>query len=423
VGVKLFSPLSERDFRLLWSGQAISYVGNGVALVALTWQTLALSPKATSLSLVLVARSVPLLVLSLIGGAVTDRTSRRAIMLASDVARCVVVGAIAVLAATGSIRLWHVVALAAVFGAAEAFFFPAFTAIVPELLRGDQLVQANALEASVRPLAARMLGPALGGLVIASAGTHVAFSIDAATFAFSSACLLAMRPRPSARPGAERPTLAADIVEGFRYTRSQPWLWATLLMAAFAVLCFVGPQEVVLPIYAREHLRAGARGYGFLIAVMGAGGIAGALATSQIGIGRRRVRNMYVVWAVAVIPFALLALTARLGVAMVFMGLVGAGFEVGTIMWVTLLQDLVPGRLMGRVRSLDYLVSFALMPVSYAIAGPLAAAIGAVPMIALGGGLASAVTFGFMLYPGVLDPDREGYVASAGSKAAEAAAG
>jgi DHA3 family tetracycline resistance protein-like MFS transporter len=188
-------------------------------------------------------------------------------------------------------------------------------------------------------------------------------------------------------------------------------------MAALAILFFMGPADVLLPIYSREHLAAGARGYGLLIAAMGLGGIFGAVTTSQTGIGRRRVRNMFLVWGTAVLPFALLAFTDRLPIAMLLLGMVGFGFEVGTIMWTTLLQDLVPRRLMGRVRSLDFLVSFALLPVSYAAAGPIGSGIGVLPTIGLGGALAGAITFAFMLYPNVLAPDRDDYVPPPGSKA------
>jgi hypothetical protein len=293
---------------------------------------------------------------------------------------------------------------------------------VPDIVPGDELVQANSLESAVRPLTMRMLGPALGGLLVGGIGPGFAFAFDAGTFAFSALCLLFVRTRGAHHvPDEERPSILRDIVEGFRYTRSQTWIWGTLLMAAFAVLCFIGPSDVLLPIYAREHLGSGARGYGLMISAMGAGGILGAITIGQTGVGRRRVRNMFVVWGLAVLPFAFLSLTDQLPVAMLLLAMVGFGFEVGTVMWTTLLQDLVPRRLMGRVRSLDFLMSFALMPVSYVVAGPLGSAVGVLPVIGLGGALASAFTFAFMLYPNVLGPDADGYRPPAGSKAAEAA--
>jgi MFS family permease len=420
VDLRLLRPLANRDFRLLWSGQAISYVGNGVMTVALAWQTLAVSPKPTSLSLVLLARSGPLLALSLVGGAITDRLPRRGIMIVSDAARAIVVAIAAVLVLADHIALWHLVVLSGLFGAAEAFFFPAFMAFVPDIVSSEQLVQAASLESAVRPLTNRMIGPALGGALVAGVGAGAAFAFNAATFAFSTACLIGVRThgRPPAR---ERPSLLRDIVEGLRYTRSQAWIWATLLMAAFAVLCFIGPIDVLLPIYSRGHLSAGARGYGLLLAAMGVGGIAGALTVSQTGVGRQRVRNMFVVWGVAVLPFAFLPATDRLPVAMVLMGMIGFGFEVGTVMWTTLLQDLVPRRLLGRVRSLDFLMSFALMPISYAAIGPIASEVGVLRTMTIGTALAAVFTFAFMLYPHVLDPDRGDYVPPEGSKAAEAA--
>src|SRR3972149_1715482 len=140
-------------------------LGDGAFYVALAWQVYDLSPQPTALSVVLAARSIPMLLLLLVGGAITDRFPRRIVMLASDVIRGADAALLAVLAATGALELWHVVVLAAVFGAADAFFYPAYTSILPEILDTDLLLQANALESVVRPLALRMAGPALGGFV------------------------------------------------------------------------------------------------------------------------------------------------------------------------------------------------------------------------------------------------------------------
>ncbi|MGH2830260.1 MAG: MFS transporter, partial [Actinomycetota bacterium] len=294
--MQISAPLRNRDFRLLWAGQSVSHIGNGVTHVALAWQALELSRGPGGLSLVLAARSVPLVCLLLVGGAITDRASRRRIMLASDVIRGLTVAAIAVLAATGAIRLWSLVVLAAVFGAADAFFFPASTAIIPELVAGPDLVRANALESFARPLTMQMVGPALGGLLVAVFGTSVAFGLDAATFAVSAACLMAIRARGS--PSAQRTGLRREIADGFRYTRRQPWIWATLLMALAAVLCLSGPFQVLGLLVAKDRLGAGAGGYGLIVAAMGAGGIAGALSASRVARGRR-ITRMYIAWGAA----------------------------------------------------------------------------------------------------------------------------
>ncbi len=262
-------------------------LGDGAFHVALAWQVYDLSSQPTALSLVLAARSIPMLLLLLVGGAVTDRVPRRLIMLASDVTRGAAVTLLAVLAATDSLVLWHIVVLAAVFGAADAFFWPSYTSILPEILETDLFLQANALEAVVRPLAIAMVGPALGGLVVARVGTAAAFAFDALTFGVSVAALLAMQARGA--PGGGRSGMRDEVREGFRYARAEPWIWVTLVVAAFSVLFAVGPFDVLIPLIVRVRLRAGADAYGVIIAARGAGAILAALIVSQLGNPRLRI--------------------------------------------------------------------------------------------------------------------------------------
>jgi DHA3 family tetracycline resistance protein-like MFS transporter len=171
--VGLLTPLRHRDFRLLWSGMCVSLLGDGVFFVALAWQVYALSNVPTALSLVAIAMTVPTIAFLLLGGVISDRFDRRRVMLAADIARGVVVGVIAAMSLTGTLRLWHLAALAALYGAGTAFFDPSFDAVVPEILPAEALAQANALDQLVRPIALRLAGPAVGGLVIAGVGTGV----------------------------------------------------------------------------------------------------------------------------------------------------------------------------------------------------------------------------------------------------------
>jgi len=185
--VRLLTPLRHRDFRLLWSGLCVSLLGDGVFMVAMAWQVYALSNAPTALSLVGIAMTVPTIVFLLVGGVVSDRFDRRRVMLAADLTRGVAVGLLAVLSLTGALELWHVIALVAVYGAGAAFFGPSFDAIVPDILPGDQLAQANSLDQFVRPIALRLAGPALGGVLIEVVGVGAAFALDAATFFVSAA--------------------------------------------------------------------------------------------------------------------------------------------------------------------------------------------------------------------------------------------
>src|SRR5665213_2101018 len=196
--VGLLAPLRHRDFRLLWSGMCVSLLGDGVFFVALAWQVYALSNVPTALSIVGIAMTVPTIACLLLGGVVSDRRDRRRVMLAADMSRGVVVGVIAVLSLTGTLRLWQLAALAALYGVGTAFFDPSFDAIVPQLLPPDELSHANSLDQFVRPIALRLAGPALGGLLIAAANAGVAFGLDAASFMASAGALLAMAARPQA---------------------------------------------------------------------------------------------------------------------------------------------------------------------------------------------------------------------------------
>lgn len=400
------SALRVRDYRMLWTGQIISHVGTGVTLVALAFQALQLTDSPGGLGLVLTARSVPMLALILIGGAITDRMPRRAIMLLSDAIRGASVLGMALLAGFDVIELWHLIALAVLFGIGDAFFFPAVGAIVPELVSGKDLVSANSMDAASRPLAMRLAGPALGGVLVATTGTAIAFAVDAATFLVSALFLLKIPARP-APPRAVHSSVLRDIVEGFRYVRSRAWIWATLLMALLAVLFFIGPSEVLLPKLAKVRMD-GATSYGWLLAAMGAGGILGAIAAPLFSSGPR-MRTLYISWGAGVFFFAGIAFVHELLPGLLLMAGLGFCFEIGHILWITQMQELVPPRLLGRVRSLDFLVSLTLMPLSYAIVAPVSAWIGIAETIFAGGVLAGVATFAFMLYPGVLDPDRPNY--------------
>jgi len=401
----LLRPLAERDFRLLWSGQAISLVGDGVLTVALAWQTLRLSSSPAALGLVLFARAGPRFLLLLVGGVISDRLPRRRVMLVADLAQALAVGAIALLAAGGQLRLWHLVTLGAVAGVASAFFLPSSTALLPELLRTDLLLPANALATSTRVLGAEFAGPALGGLLIASFGTATAFAVDAASFLVSVATLATLRTRPQPRPPSARAGVLHDVAEGFAYARGQPWIWSTLVVTAFGNFLVSGPLGVLLPVVVRR-LGAGAGTLGLVYAAFGIGGGLAALLAGQLGVPRRRVTAMYAAWIPSGLLVAGLGMTRTVVLVALLYGLVGVLFEFGNLIWATLLQERVPAHVLGRVSSLDWLISVGLYPVGIAVAGPVAAAVG-VTVVLTGGGLLSVpITLAGLLWRGVRDADQ-----------------
>jgi DHA3 family tetracycline resistance protein-like MFS transporter len=313
------------------------------------------------------------------------------------------------LSISGSIRLWHVMVIAAAFGAGTAFFVPAFDAIVPELVPSELLTQANSLDQFVRPAAWRMLGPALGGWIIAAFGDRAggAFMVDAATFGASILCLSWMRPRANARAGqGDVGSAWHEIREGFRYVRSQAWLWATLAAAAFAYLVFLGPTEVLLPHIVKYEMGRSARDLGFILALGGVGAMAAALFMGHRDMPRRNMTFIYIVWTASTLSVAGFGLARFPWQAMVACFVFNALEGAGTIVWITTKQRLVPNRLLGRVSSLDWFVSIGLLPLSYALTGPVAGAIGARATLVWAGVIGGTVTFAFLFLPGVRDIER-----------------
>jgi DHA3 family tetracycline resistance protein-like MFS transporter len=396
----LLGPLRHRDFRRLWSGMTLSLVGDGAFLVAMTWQVYTLSNAPTALAFVGIAMSVPTIVLLLVGGAVSDRIDRRRLMVTSDLIRAGAVGLLAVLTLTGALALWHVVAVCAVYGAATAFFNPAFDAIVPDLLPAAELAQANALDQLVRPIAFRLLGPALGGWLVAGVGAGSAFALDATTFAVSAVAVASMRYRriETARSGA---SIIQEIREGFAFVRAHTWMWGTLVAAAFAYLAFMGPTEVLLPYIVKNDLGGSASDLGLVFAAGGLGAILSAIICGARGLPRRNITCMYLVWTAATLSIAGYGLAQASWQLMVACFMFNLLETAGTIIWATAKQRHVPPNLLGRVSSFDWLISIGLLPLSFALTGPISSMIGARATLIWAGIAGSAVTLAALFLPGM----------------------
>jgi MFS family permease len=296
AGVVMLRPLAIRDFALLWAGVTFSLFGMGIYLVALAWQVYELSNSPTALSVVGFAWSVPMLAFLLGGGVVSDRVDRRRVMIAGDLVRVFGIGAMGVLSVIGVLELWHVVVFVVFEGVGEALFGPSFGAIVPELVPGELLVQANSLNQFVEPLGIRLLGPAAGGAAIAAFGTGTAFLITAATFLVSALAVWLIRTRRELPKREEGASTLHDIAEGFRFVRAHVWLWGTLVSAALGLLLFVGPYEVLVPYIVKNELAGGADDLGFVFAAGGVGAVLAALVTGQRGLPRRHITFMYLTW-------------------------------------------------------------------------------------------------------------------------------
>lgn len=399
--------LSCRDFRLLWSGLVVSLFGDGIFLVAIAWQAYALSDRATALAWVGVAASVPQLALLPFGGAFSDRLARRSVLVASDLVRGLAVGLLAVSGFGGWLRLWQLWAAAFVIGAGNAFAAPAFDSIVPELVPKADLQRANALDQFLRPAALQLLGPAVGGAIVAAAGTSTAFGLDAASFFFSAVFVSFISSRRRHIDASEAPeSVLRTLRRGLGYVRGHVWLWGTFLSAALTYLLFLGPTQVLIPYLIKNELHGSAGALGTVLGIGGAGALLAAAIVGQRSDARHPVVFMYAAWTGATLAVAGYGLATReWELALVAFG-AGALEAAGAVVWSTLKQRLVPIALMGRVSSIDWFVSMALMPLSYALTPVAVHFLGIRNTFIWAGTLGAAVTAAFLFLPGMRANDR-----------------
>jgi MFS family permease len=403
--VGLLRPLRDPEFRKLWTAMCVSLLGDGAFLVAVAWQVYELSNAPTAMSVVGIAMTVPTIVFLLIGGVASDRFDRRMVMVAADLLRAVAGVALAVLALTDAIEVWQIAVIAAVYGTGAAFFAPAFDALVPDIVPQERLAQANALDQLMRPIVFRMAGPAIGGVLVASASAGLVFALDAASFVVSATTLLMVRV--AATPAARGPSsVRRDLSEGWRFVRARAWLWVTFASAAVAYLCFMGPVEVLLPYVLKNDLEGNARDLGMVFAAGGVGSVACAIAMGQRNLPRRGITFIYVCWTLATVAVAGYGVASAIWQLMVAALAFNALETAGTIVWATLKQRHVPRSMLGRVSSLDWLISIGLLPLSFALTGSVAGALGSRGTLMAAGVVGAVATGAAYFAPGMRDLER-----------------
>jgi MFS family permease len=372
-----------RDYRNVFIAQSVSVFGDGITPVALTFAVLGLTGSGTDLGLVLAAQSLPLAALALVGGVWADRLPRAVLMVASDLIRATVQAITAVLLLTGTAHVWQLALLAAMHGAAEAFFRPAAGAIIPQIVPAPHLQQANALM-GMSDNFGWMVGPAVAGTLVAVIGAGGAIAVDSATFLVSAAFLATLRVPAVIRTEAVR-GFVAELRAGWREVRSRTWLWVMLLRACLVLCIVIAPFQVLGPLGLRQEGYTAAT-WGLLQAVFSAGMIVGGV----IALRYRPRRPMVVVCitgsTAAAAPLAL-AIFGNPWVLAVVFGLRGVAVGVLVTIWVTALQTHIARESLGRVTAWDWMASLALWPAGLAVAGPLAQWVGVTTMCYITGGL------------------------------------
>jgi predicted MFS family arabinose efflux permease len=367
--VSRFGALAEREFRLLFTGQLISLLGDSFSSVALAFAVLSFG-SATDLGIVFAAKAVPLVGFLLVGGVFADRLPRRAVMLAADVLRMGCQAGTASLVLTHSAQVWEVAVLQAFSGAANAFFNPASTGLTPMTVSEELLQQANALR-GISMSAAGLVGLALGGLVVAAAGPGWALAVDAASFGVSALFLAQLHLPPHVK--LEPQSFLGDLRDGWREFVARTWVW-TIVLAASLGNMFTSFFSVLGAVVAKQSL-GGALAWTVILVGFSVGSLLGGVVALRVH-ARRPLFFGSSLLACLGLPMALLAVRAPALLVAAGGLLAGGGNMVFNSLWETSLQKHVPRASLSRVSAYDWFGSLAFQPLGLALAGPAAAAFG-----------------------------------------------
>jgi MFS family permease len=377
---KYFGVLAARNFRLFYTGYSCSLLGTAMSSVAIAFALLDRGGTPADLAIVFTANIVPMIAFLLGGGVLADRLGRRPVMLAADVGRCVVQGALAAALFLGRPGVWLFAGAAFVVGTGNAFFQPALSGLTVQLAPPDLVGDANALFGMARP-ATQVAGPSLAGVLIAVTGPAVVIAADAATYAVSALALWRLSFPPDSGRGHPR-SLLRDLAEGWAEFTAHTWLWLPTVQFALFNLFTWGPYLVLGPVLAHAYL-GGARAWGAVLACYGLGAILGGAAA----LGRRPARPMLVsTIATFGYPMPVAALALHLPVAAVAAGalLAGAGSAISQALSATVTQQRVPAGSLSRVGAFSLVGAYAFGPVAFVAAAQTAGLIGARAVLGCG---------------------------------------
>jgi predicted MFS family arabinose efflux permease len=387
--------MQRRDFRLLWTGQTVSLVGDTAFIVALGWRTFTLTGSPRYLAYVLTIQGAGLLSTLLVGGVLADRYKRRTMMIASDLARAGIVAFLVAVDATGHLTFGRLAAIAFAEGVAWGFFQPAFGGIVPLVVEERELPSANALIGMSRQ-GSLLLGPALAGLLYGLAGSSFVFAFDAASFVVSASFLWPTRPRAFESARAEG-TLR-EIAAGVRYVAGIPWLWVSISIFSVVLMLQYAAIQVQVPKLVKDDFGLGVGAYSALISLLGGGMILGMLVYAQLNPRHSRGVVSYAVWLTNSLLVIGLALSPWYALAAGFALLRGGFIGFGNGIWETVLMELVPDHMLARVVSLDWFGTFGLTPLGFIIMGEVSHLAGPRAIIAAAAAISACLTaFGLFL--------------------------
>jgi MFS family permease len=379
--VTTFTSLKNRHYRWFWLGMLASFVAVHFQLVARNWLVYEMTGSALYLGIVIAAWGLPILLLSLYGGAVADRVKKRDLLIWTQVANGIITLIIAVLIGTGAIALWHLIAAAALTGIIFAFHVPARLAIIPELVQGRELMNAIALNSTGMNLS-RFIGFAIGGALLGAIGVAGVYYLVVFCY-FVSAALLFMLPVVEKVRERAVTSIRVDLVEGLRYLHQSPII-RSLLVMAFVSIAFGLPYMNLMPVFAVDIFDVGEVGLGLLLGMAGLGSLIGSLVIASLGDFQRKgllLVGLAFGFGARVTFFGFSGYYPLSLVLLVAVGLLGTGYLAINN---TLIQSNVPHEMLGRVMSI-YVMTFAMMPLGTLPLGAVSEAVGAPLAIGAGG--------------------------------------
>jgi MFS family permease len=385
-----------RNYRLFVAGQLVSLIGTWMQSVAQSWLVYRLTGSAALLGLIGFAGQIPIFVLATLGGVIADRVNRHRVLIATQTVMMLLAFALSALTLEGAVRVWHIFVLASLLGIANAFDIPARQAFLVEMVGKEDIVNAIALSSSMMN-GARIVGPAVAGMVVAAVGEGWCFLLNGVSYVAVIIALLLMRidPRTDVHPGV---SAWHSVVEGFSFAwHTRPVRVLLLLLGLVSIMGM--PYTVLMPIIADRTLNGGPDAYGLLMSSSGTGALAGAAILTL----RRHIRGLGRWIAVTSVGFGmsliLFSLSRRLWLSAAL--LVPAGFCMMVEMAAsnTLIQSMVPDRLRGRVMAVYSMMFMGMAPMGALLAGALAAPLGAPTTVAIGGAVCilGGVLFGTQL--------------------------
>jgi MFS family permease len=384
-----------RDFRLFWAGQLISLIGTWIQSVAQQWLVLKLTGSAFALGLVSTVQFTPMLLLALIGGAITDRVAKRNLLLLTQVLAGTLALLLGLLVTTATVQYWHVLVIAAMLGTVNAFYVPARQAFVAELVDKEALLNAVALNSAIFN-GARVIGPAVGGLLIAALGLSLNFFLNAASFLAVILGLMLIRPRPIT-VRENRGTILQNVGEGLRFIRATPTVFTILALVGVASL-FAFNFTTLIPLVASFVLHVGSDGFGFLMAAMGAGSLVSAIGLAFFN--RRDLARRLIYGGVFVFTLTevLLGFSHSYGLSIALLLIIGVSSTLFTTTANTMVLSGTPSHLQGRVMSVYSLMFLGMTPFGSFLSGLVAQRAGTSVALILGGAITFVFALGVFIY-------------------------